>query len=133
MTGRELSESLGELRDAAEIPPAAYTAVRARVMERVAERRRAWPLWMTAVSASACLLWILFPRTAPPAARPAPAAVPAAAAPAPAPAPPPPIVHVRHRRNPKPAAPDQPLQIKMLTDDPDVVIYWIVDKKRRLK
>jgi hypothetical protein len=27
------------------------------------------------------------------------------------------------------AAPQQPLRVKMFTSDPDVVIYWIVDKK----
>lgn len=130
MKDPELSEALRELRDAAEIPPVAYAAVRARAMERVAEgRRRVWPLWIAAATAAAGVASMLFLRTTPPATPPVAAAIPVAASPAPAPVPPLPIVRVRHRRHPKPALPGEPLQIKMLTDDPDVVIYWIVDKK----
>jgi hypothetical protein len=34
-----------------------------------------------------------------------------------------------HRRAKKHLAPAEPLRVKMFTSDPDVVIYWIVDKK----
>jgi hypothetical protein len=40
------------------------------------------------------------------------------------PSPPPPVARVRR---PKAA---EPLKIKMLTDDPDVVIYWLIDSER---
>jgi hypothetical protein len=35
-----------------------------------------------------------------------------------------PVKHVRKQRPPA-----EPLRVKMFTSDPDVVIYWIVDKK----
>ncbi len=35
-----------------------------------------------------------------------------------------PVKHVRKKRQPA-----EPLRVKMFTSDPDVVIYWIVDKK----
>lgn len=44
---------------------------------------------------------------------------------------PPAPVHIPavHRRAKKHSAPAEPLRVKMFTSDPDVVIYWIVDKK----
>jgi hypothetical protein len=39
---------------------------------------------------------------------------------------PPPLVLTQARQH---AKRPQPLKIKMLTDDPDVVIYWLVDSK----
>jgi hypothetical protein len=36
-------------------------------------------------------------------------------------------VQARRVRPAKPAPPAEPLQVKFLTDDPDVVIYWLVD------
>lgn len=39
-----------------------------------------------------------------------------------------PVKHVRKRR-----APVEPLRVKMFTSDPDVVIYWIVDKKEGIE
>jgi hypothetical protein len=38
------------------------------------------------------------------------------------------VVH-KKRRVRKPVAQTEPLRVKMFTSDPDVVIYWIVDKK----
>jgi len=38
-----------------------------------------------------------------------------------------PVKSVHKKR--KPAPPMEPLRVKMFTSDPDVVIYWIVDKK----
>jgi hypothetical protein len=38
----------------------------------------------------------------------------------------PPAASVKHVRKRRPA---EPLRVKMFTSDPDVVIYWIVDKK----
>ena len=39
-----------------------------------------------------------------------------------------PVKHVRKRRQPA-----EPLRVKMFTSDPDVVIYWIVDKKEGIE
>jgi len=51
------------------------------------------------------------------------------ARPAPPPQPPAPVVHrrTRHRRAPTPAP--GPLMVKLETPDPNVVIYWMVDRK----
>ena len=39
-----------------------------------------------------------------------------------------PVKHVRKKRQPA-----EPLRVKMFTSDPDVVIYWIVDKKEGIE
>ena len=45
---------------------------------------------------------------------------------------PPPIAHVKHGRpHTRRREPTEPLRVKMFTSDPDVVIYWIVDRKER--
>jgi hypothetical protein len=38
---------------------------------------------------------------------------------------------VKQRFAPKPAQPEETFMVKMLTPDPDVVIYWIVEPKER--
>lgn len=40
-----------------------------------------------------------------------------------------PVSHKQHKRRTVHGAAPQPLRVKMFTSDPDVVIYWIVDKK----
>jgi hypothetical protein len=40
-----------------------------------------------------------------------------------------PVSHNQGRRKAAHGAAPQPLRVKMFTSDPDVVIYWIVDKK----
>lgn len=40
-----------------------------------------------------------------------------------------PVVHAVRKKKVRPAQTAEPLRVKMLTSDPDVVIYWIVDKK----
>jgi anti-sigma factor RsiW len=52
----------------------------------------------------------------------------------PAPAPPPAVVPVRHpvvrrRRRAKPPRAAAPLLVQFVTDDPNIVIYWLVDRK----
>jgi hypothetical protein len=129
-TGRSVSAALRELRDE-EIPPAAYTAVRARVRDRIATHRRpAWGWWTAAAAAATAAVLMLIPPPAPPVLKPGPRMVaiadPAVKAPIPKP-----------RQRPRPvrrrattaAQHTEPLLIKMLTDDPDVVIYWVVDTK----
>lgn len=126
---REVERSLEVLKDAhlEEIAPAHFAAVRARVFARIDQTRRHW-IWRLAFAA-ATLFAILYPAlmrerevVPPPPVRPA-------AAPAPAP------YVARHvekkrvvrRRVERPQT--EPLVVKMLTDDPNVVIYWITDQR----
>lgn len=77
-----------------------------RIELKLPRRRSLYPWAVGAAAAAAFVIGSLLPKpTAPP------------APPAPAPAPPPVITIPR----------PQPLKIKMLTPDPNVVIYWIVD------
>ena len=121
--------------------PAACDAVRARVLAeiRLQRRRRAWWIWPAAVAACAALVVALmvarrFGSPAPPrpvefakapklmewTAKPSPSLVRRAARvrPRPAPVVPQPVV-----------AQKEPLVVKMLTNDPDVIIVWLIDQK----
>jgi anti-sigma factor RsiW len=135
-----LRESLRLLREAHAEPveEAHFTAVRARVFAEL-ERGR-WPWWRQvwvyglAAAAMALLLLAVRPKAHNRIAVVTPAPVLTAA-----PAPPQPqtvrqSVAPRHRKpRPKPAAeaerPAEPLVVKLLTDDPNVVIYWITESK----
>ncbi len=120
-----------------EIPEAHYAAVRARVMAQIAVERKpfAWWKWAACGLAAALVLAVF-------AARPRHSAVVRPAAPQmtamapeapPAPEPPAePVLRPRRRtvavsryRVVGPPVAQPPLVVKMLTDDPDVVIYWI--------
>jgi hypothetical protein len=107
--------------------------------EVIPERRaRRWP-WVAAVAAVAVAAAGLALRPAPVA--PLPAVAVALPAPPPVletvietPPPPAPVAAVRKPRTPRPAAvlaetppPPQPMLIKFFTEDPNIVIYWIVD------
>jgi hypothetical protein len=142
-------ESLEFLRQAhhAPLPDAHLATVRARVLAEIARprpARRPWVWNLAALCAAAALIWILLvrPERRPPL-RHVPAPQLAAAAP--------PVVarsrpvasrphHARrhfstaavHRAGLKPgppsvsrATPAEPLVVKLITDDPNVVIYWI--------
>jgi hypothetical protein len=118
-----------------EIAPAHYAAVRARVFARIRRGRRAW-VWRL-VFAAGMLAAVVIPavvRPTSPVLPPLP--LPAAAPPAPAAA-----MHLHiattspvrrpKARRPKPAsapAPAEPMVVKLFTDDPDIIIYWISDK-----
>lgn len=125
----ELEENTATLRSL-EPDAAAYTALRARVMSAVQPRRRfAW-LWAAAAitaAASVALIWVTAPLRVPEAA-------PPAAVRFRIPAPPPVIAAkavVTRRKAPVRRPVPQPLQaIKILTDDPNVVIIWLVDEKK---
>ncbi len=124
-----------------ELPPAACSAVCARVFARLAgERRMVW--WRrAAVGLAASLALVAGLATlntwrVPPPAAPLPfgrGSAPVAAVTAGVPEKPPSgsglpprrvkVHRVVHRE------PAEPLTIKLLTDDPDVIIYWIVEKK----
>jgi len=127
------------------ISPAAFTALRARVLEQIARGRRPSRrlAWIVPSFAAAVLAFVLLvPRpveflrgagdshrqqsrrhdgstsTPPPAPLLEPVA-PAATQPFTPNRPP------RARRRPKPRPPAEPFMVKLITDDPDVVIYWI--------
>ena len=137
---REFAAALAILREAhhERLPDAHYATVRARVLERLENRRRKWvPLWAGALAAAAILIVAIL--VVPHSRNPIPVrpSVPAVTGPmAEAVEPPPaavsevaPRVAGKHqiRKRPQPAA--EPLVVKLITDDPDVVIYWITDPK----
>jgi hypothetical protein len=96
-----------------------------------AERRprRWWPMVVAAAAAAIAFMIISHeePQLPPPPASPVAKLTP----PDPAfPAAPAPVRRHRPVRKPQPKpqpAPEQPLLVKFITEDPDVVVYWIVD------
>ena len=128
-----LRESLALVREAhgEPIEAAHFAAVRARVLaglERAPARRWRYA-WAGALAAAAAVLLVgLWPRPELHMAVPIPKAP---AAPAIARTVPPP--HPRALAKPRPPEPVQqasaPMVVKLLTDDPDVVIYWITGTK----
>jgi len=143
-----LKESLQLMRSVHEEPvgEAHFAAVRARVMGELEGRtlpwwRNAWVYGFSAAALALFLILTLVPRR--PVQRPIRAATvreritPSTAVELP-PAPAPlhrvhPVHAVRHQRPlpilpvSAPPEPGPPAVVKMLTDDPDVVIYWITD------
>jgi hypothetical protein len=133
-----MKESLDLLQGAhAELlPPAAYTAVRGRVLAVLGERRRVWWQWAAGLAAAAAVMLVALAVWSEPRVQPLPQmamAIPPA----------PPLAHARgsersdasqrsHDRKgvvpagPKPAL-RQPLLVRLVTDDPNIVIYWIAD------
>jgi hypothetical protein len=121
---------------------AASAAVRARVMAALEKQRQPWwrSAWVYSVCAAAMLLlvFVLWPRHRVEVAHreaPAPQPLVIADPPVPRKAAPVRVMRVRRQRRPaKPvgppliaAHPAKPLVVKLVTDDPDVVIYWITD------
>jgi hypothetical protein len=146
-----LRETLRFLRETHEwsLEETHLAAVRARVLERLESRRRWWPVWAAGLAAAAAtllaLVWAVSlhqraervetrfvakppAHTAPVERAPGSSAAPPVLAAEKAPRPKPPA---RVRRMPRPpiAEPAEPLMVKLVTDDPDVVIYWIIDAK----
>jgi len=122
-----IEDSLALLRSAHEEAIAAghYAAVRARVQDRMArERRSAWRRWVWApafVAAGLALVGVFLTKR--PGERPKvyvaevrPRAVQRRP-------------RIRRRVAPEPQPPVEPLVIKLITDDPNVVIYWFADGK----
>ena len=136
------------------IAPAHYAAVRARVLAELGRERRPvwWPVWGWGLAAAVAVVAVMmFPRPVGRASRPAflPSA-PVAQVSRPAT---PPKSHTAiakpaaHRRHPTlaqvkqegrrthegrgyPGPPHlEAVTIKLLTDDPNVIIYWIADRK----
>jgi hypothetical protein len=140
-----IRESLAVLREAhaEDVDELAFVAVRARVLSRL-ERGHA-PLWRSAwvygLLAAALLLAMVWMRPAGPkphieAVRhqaPVPQAV---VTPIPVEPTPVRVVRAHRRRHRRPigppliaASPEKPLVVKLVTDDPNVVIYWITDTR----
>ncbi len=130
MNEREMDEVLRALRD--EIEPQA--GLRAAVMARVRSSRRAAVVrrWAGLVAAAAAVLvaiwmkpvWRVEPLPAPRLAIAGPPAIKASM----------PLLDHRssvraHRPKPRLAGRAGPITVKMLTDDPDIVIYWILEPK----
>jgi Putative zinc-finger len=119
-----MRQALETMREAhREIPVEAhFAAVRARVMERIASPRRA--IWWYAAAAAAILIMVLAVRFEWQPVPPDPVAV------VQAPAPPAGALVIPKRperviRRPK----TKQVMIRLVTDDPDVVIYWIAEQK----
>jgi hypothetical protein len=123
VSDQELDRLLGDLRDE-DLPDAAVAAVRARVLAAVATpRRSAWRWAWAPALAAAVLLALLIPRPAGIAPPPSMARAPQA----------PPLVEVRAVAPERPRLARTKLAvvhtefIKIMTDDPDVVILWALN------
>ena len=127
----ELERSQAALRSLREedAPAAALAEVRGQVLDEIASRKPSWWFalrWHYALAPAAAVVALVVALSPRPPLPPSPSP-PALNLPAPviAKTPPPPPVP---RPAPKPAAaPQEPLLVKMFTDDPDVVIYWLID------
>jgi predicted anti-sigma-YlaC factor YlaD len=122
-----------------DIHPAAFDAVRLRVLDELREKkgRRAWWAW-PAIAAAACVA-MLITAVVLPNWRNAEPPKPLIAAKNPpkiewTPARVRPMVRIHHQFGPVsasagPAHNPEPLVVKMLTNDPNVIIIWLVDQK----
>jgi anti-sigma factor RsiW len=111
--------------------------VRERVRERIsAGRRRRVPVWAGGLAAALALLavWIAQRQERPASDRERPLAAVVRSETVPKPAPTAPVkttspARARRVRHAQPRPPAEPLTVKLITDDPNVVIYWIIDGK----
>jgi hypothetical protein len=140
---RDTQRLLRGLREE-EAPVEALAEVRNRVLEQVASRRPSWLFafrWWHGLGAgatAAVLGGMLFPRpAAPPSPRLPPfhPPAPALSGAGPRPAATSQVARTKAGRAQgappaaaRGAAPREPLLVKMFTDDPDVVIYWLIDQ-----
>ena len=135
---RELERNAAALRELT-IAPAAFAAVRQRVLSeiQVRKRRSVWWTW-SAVAAAACIAIVcvsyVLPRLQNPA---SPTAVVAKMDPPKIWLTPKPVTRrVHHKSSGRSLAQAGPVRkteplavVKMLTDDPNVIIIWLVDQK----
>ena len=133
---RESAENAAAMRDL-KVPAAAFAAVRQRVLSEIQAKRRriVWWTW-SAVAAAACVAILFVAYLLPSPQRPAPVV---------AKKDPPriewplvqPVSHrVHHKSSGRSLAQAAPVRkseplavVKMLTDDPNVIIIWLVDQK----
>ena len=123
----DLAENAAALRSI-EPDAAAYTALRARVMAAVEPKRRFGWLWAaaaTAIVTGMAVFWLTAPFRLPDPPRPVAVVYRI-------PAPETPVVHtvVVARKKKQARRPILLDAIKILTDDPNVVIIWLVDDKK---
>lgn len=134
-----LERVLGMLEEAHQqaFGDAELAPVRERVRARITAGRRRWaPVWAGGLAAALLLLavWIGQRHTRPVSDRERPVAAVLPSKPQPVPAPTAPVkvkrpARVRRVRNAALPRPAEPLTVKLITDDPNVVIYWIIDGK----
>jgi hypothetical protein len=139
-----MKESLELLRvaHAEPLPPECYTAVRGRVMAELAAGLRVWGptgwRWAAGLAAVATVVWValaFWPEHRVPPLPQLAAAVPPAVAIPKAPevhqAPAPLVVRAARVSKRYPPArtqvPRQPLLVRLVTGDPNIVLYWIAD------
>ncbi len=126
----DLRASQAMLKELPGADPAFLNAVRSGVFARIGERRRMlWP-WVAAgaMAAAALSAIVLRPALRQPVPSAPPAHVHVAATPV---APVMPVQAIQRRRRlrvRKMAPAKEPLVVKMLTDDPNIVIIWLVDQ-----
>ena len=138
---REMEDSLKLLRSAHEEPIAAghYAAVRARVLARLERGRSPWRRWVWAAGLAAGLALAgvfvaMRPQEKPKVLVAAVLRLEAPAVPLQQAEPVAPRAAEQRRRprrtvEPAPPQPVEPLVVKLITNDPDVIIYWIADRK----
>jgi len=109
------------------LDPAHYTAVRSRVLAEIERARSPWRryAWLSgAIAATLALLLLKWDRLQP-VNLPAPRAL---TIPSPALQPVPQLaIAPKPRSRPMRERPREPLTIKLQTEDPNIVIYWIAD------
>jgi anti-sigma factor RsiW len=128
-----LTDELAAIRGDS-LPESAFAAVRTRVVEELASRRklawlRAWPAFAAAMACTAIVAVLLRPVTTPPPLPVEQAEVLPQPLEQPSAAPPVAPVHSAKPRVTRIHKPSGPLVIQMLTNDPNVVIYWIADAR----
>lgn len=132
-----IGADLAALRDEL-VDPAVYAAIRQGVFDRIPNRTN-WRMAAALALAAALILMALVMwrdrrgQTAPPPIQPHPLRVSAPPVPAVVPVVEYPAKSVpgRHRGVEPNPPPEHPLVVKMLTDDPDVVIIWLVDRDEK--
>jgi predicted anti-sigma-YlaC factor YlaD len=134
---REFERNAAAMRELT-IAPAAFAAVRQRVLSeiQVRKRRTMWWTW-SAVAAAACIAIVCVSYFLPLRNPATPTAVVARIYPPEIGLAPKPVVRrVRHKSSGRSLAQAAPVRkteplavVKMLTDDPNVIIIWLVDQK----
>jgi hypothetical protein len=133
---REFEENAVAMRDL-KVPPAAFAAVRQRVLSEIQAktRRSMWWTW-SAVAAAACVAILCVAYLLPSAQRPVPVVAKKDPPKIEWPLVQPVSQRVHHKSSGRSLAQAGPVRkteplavVKMLTDDPNVIIIWLVDQK----